>query len=134
MGLGLGFSSRGSCSESPSSPKIGFSRGTPVTSKATRENPPEPPHPNPYNFRLVRREDRNGHSILLVHFPGCTTFKGYKVVLTKTLWEGGDTLDPHFIGGTHNVLARFEPTKQGWELARVCADQNNGSPELLEES
>jgi hypothetical protein len=131
MGLHLGFSGSG-CkgSDSPSSPKLGVKsgRGEPVVS---RSNPPQPPNPNPYNFRLVRREDHNGHSILLVHFPGCTTYNGYKVILTRTQWDGGDTMDPHFIGGEHPVLARFEPTKQGWALAKTCAYQTGGSSEPL---
>lgn len=130
MGLNIGFSSGGRC-KSPSSPKLGIkSSGGKVV---TRENPPQPPNPNPYNFRLIKQEDRNGHSILLVHFPGCTTYKGYKVILTRTLWEGGDTMDPHFIGEEHPVLARFEPTKQGWNLARACADEPGGSLDPLVE-
>jgi hypothetical protein len=30
-------------------------------------------------------------------------------------------LDPHLLGSTHPVMARFEPTEEGWELARMCA-------------
>ena len=102
MGLNLG------CRDS-----VDFSR-TPVT-----------PEPNPRRFNIRKREDVNGRSILLVYYPGCTTFEGMKLILLHGLWNGGAWLDPHFVPESpQRVMARFEPTEQGWTLARLCAESD----------
>jgi len=84
--------------------------------------PPEPPNPNPFKYTIVAQEDRNGHSILVVDYEGCTTFDGRKLLLTRGVYKDNGKLDPHFLGGGHPVLARFEPTEEGVRLARLCAD------------
>ena len=81
-----------------------------------------PPNPDPYRFRVIKQENRNGKSILLVKYEGCTTFNGEKLLLTRTIYKGKQQLDPHLLGNDHIVLARFEPTTEGWRLARLCAD------------
>ena len=60
-------------------------------------------------------------SILLVHYKGCITFGGKKLILLKKEWDGRKYLDPHFLNDDHIVLARFEPNESGWALARWCA-------------
>ena len=86
---------------------------------------PTPPNPNPLRFHVQREEVVAGKSLLLVKYAGCTTFDGTKLLLLKRKWTQGETLDPHLLGGNHIVLARFEPTEQGWAMARQCALMSN---------
>lgn len=79
------------------------------------------PNPNPIKFEIEKELVVNGKSILLVKYFGCTTFNGKKLLLLKRKWLGGNSLDPHFLGKNHIVLARFEPNKLGWILAKKCA-------------
>lgn len=80
------------------------------------------PNPNPIKFEIEKEVVVNGKSILLVKYFGCTTFNGKKLLLLKRKWLGGNSLDPHFLGKHHIVLARFEPNKLGWMLAKICAN------------
>lgn len=78
-------------------------------------------NPDPSNFRIEALVEQNGHCLLSVKYPNCTNFKGTKVLLVKATKKrilGLKVLDPHFLeeGSNIEVLARFRPTKQGWEL------------------
>jgi hypothetical protein len=93
-------------------------------SHATIQNP----NPDPYHYHIIKEEVVNGKSILLVRYYGCTTFDGKKLLLLKTKWRSSKIklseleLDPHLLGEDHIVAARFEPNKNGWKLARACAN------------
>ncbi len=82
-----------------------------------------PPEPNPAKYEILREAVINGKSVLLVRYPGCTTFDGTKLLLLKHKWNINSKvkLDPHLLGGNHPVIARFEPTDLGWTMARECA-------------
>jgi len=80
-----------------------------------------PPNPDPIKFKVLKETHCNNVSILLVKYEGCTTFKGKKLLLLNKLWKGDIELDPHLLGDDHNVIARFEPNTQGFELAKMCA-------------
>jgi len=82
---------------------------------------PVAPNPNPKQFTVLKESIVNGKSILLVHYKGCTTFGGEKLILLKNKWNKAAQLDPHFLSKNHIVLARFEPNSKGWKLARLCA-------------
>lgn len=82
---------------------------------------PTPPEPDPVRFRVEHEEQLAGTSILLVHYSGCTTFNGRKLLLLNQLWDQRTLLDPHLLGDGHIVVARFEPNEQGWSMARACA-------------
>jgi len=87
---------------------------------------PEPPMPNPRTYSTIKRKHVGDYEIAEVFYRGCTTFKGRKLLLLKRhLYSNNkDTvkgLDPHLLGNDHIVIARFEPTEQGWELAELCA-------------
>jgi hypothetical protein len=81
-----------------------------------------PPEPNPRSFLVLECERVNGNVILLVQYYGCTTFNGLKLLLIRGESFDNTFLDPHLLGGGHVVIARFEPTKEGWRLARTCAN------------
>lgn len=70
------------------------------------------------------REERvvNGRSILLVHYEGCPTFNGMKLMLLKRRYWPGECLDPHLLGEDYMIMARFEPNEMGWRLATACAE------------
>lgn len=85
-----------------------------------RETIPESPNPNPSLFSIIKREIIGDYSIVEVLYYGCTTFEGRKLMLLKTRTVPLP-LDPHLLGNDHPVIARFEPNKDGWRLARLCA-------------
>lgn len=77
--------------------------------------------PYPQLFSVAKSETVNNNLILLVNYPNCTTFKGFKLLLLKGEKYDKMRLDPHLLGDNHPVVARFEPNEKGWELARICA-------------
>jgi hypothetical protein len=77
------------------------------------------PEPDPNIFKIIRKEMFSCCEILEVKYGGCTTFDGVKLLLIKDHYTGG-ILDPHLLGDNHIVIARFEPTQEGWNLARLC--------------
>jgi len=90
----------------------------------------QPPMPNSSSYSTVSRRHVGEYEIAEVQYYGCTTFGGRKLLLlrrhlysnNKDMIKG---LDPHLLGDDHIVMARFEPTEQGWELAELCAQELN---------
>lgn len=80
------------------------------------------PNPDPYKFFVEKSERIGNNTILLVHYFGCTTFDGRKLLLINIPWDDRPELDPHFLDGNHIVKARFEPTEEGYKLAKLCAE------------
>lgn len=79
-------------------------------------------NPNPYDFKVIWAEVHNGHTVMMVNYPNCTTFNGDKLLLLRGIWPiTMRKLDPHFLDTTHPVIARFLPTTEGIFLARVAA-------------
>ena len=81
-----------------------------------------PQDPNPQIFTIASKEIVNNNTLLLVHYPNCTTFNGLKLLLIQGLEYDEKFLDPHLLGNNHPVIARFEPNGQGWRIARICAE------------
>lgn len=88
---------------------------------------PKPPNPNPKNFEVksisVAKRKRS-IVVLEVHYPGCTTFEGNKILV----FEGDlknfvalKELDPHFTE-TNGLIARFPATDAGLRDALDYAD------------
>ena len=109
MGLRL-FNSMSSC---------GMSRPAPT--------PPTLPNPDPRSFVIQHHVKMGNMVILIVVYPGCTTFEGRKILvfrgvsLRKLL--ALKELDPHFCDDPAHPspVARFRPDDQGWEDAvRFC--------------
>ena len=82
------------------------------------------PNPNPFKFKVLKEERLDRGMILLVNYEGCTTFNGNKLLLLrcKIDLKYFGKIDPHILGDDHIVCARFEPTEQGWEMARMAAN------------
>ena len=81
---------------------------------------PVPPNPQPSKFEVLKIEKHSEHQIVEVRYEGCTTFGGRKLLLMRVVEIKG-ALDPHLLGEGHPVIARFEPTPDGWEMARRVA-------------
>lgn len=84
----------------------------------------DPPNPNPMKWKTISKEKIGDYIIQEVKYHGCTTFNGHKLVLMRKEPLFGE-LDPHLLGTHHYVMARFEPTEEGWALARLCAENLN---------
>ena len=75
-----------------------------------------PVNPDPYKFRIKKLMSINGLYVSLVNYPNCTTFEGDKVLVTNYDITNKIKLDPHFYKDS-GLIARFEPTKDGWKAA-----------------
>lgn len=117
MGLGIGFSRSRSYEPSQVEYTSADICQTPKARIDTGVNP------NPYNFKIVWASVVNGHTIMKVNYPNCTTYKGDKLLLLRGVHSTRmEKLDPHFFEGDHPVIARFEPTQEGNMLANACAN------------
>ncbi|MBP9738760.1 hypothetical protein KBD20_03660 [Candidatus Saccharibacteria bacterium] len=80
----------------------------------------EAPDPNPDNFRVVRVRAVGSYISAIIHYPGCTTFEGNKLLVLAGVDESElddyKRLDPHFSVDSP-VVARFKPDEEGWEDA-----------------
>jgi len=82
------------------------------------------PNPNPRNFKFVKIEYDAPFIITMINYPDCTNWEGNKILVfdNVTLDElaNMDEIDPHFCDGDHkSPIARFEPTKSGWAMAKA---------------
>lgn len=77
--------------------------------------------PDPTKFRVLQEERVGQLWVAMLHYPGCTNFEGHKVVVCKGTAPSRRTrLDPHFTEGG-DIVARFQPTLDGFALAKTCA-------------
>lgn len=76
------------------------------------------PNPDPFRFNIKRIQEFDHHVVAEVHYPGCTTFEGKKILIlagvTANELRCFTKLDPHF-SKTGRILARFRPDQ--WDLA-----------------
>jgi hypothetical protein len=77
-------------------------------------------NPNPNNFKVKTTVKVGKHWVFIIHYPNATNFEGDKILLTTWDPREKQTIDPHFAQGS-GILARFEPTELGWELALKTA-------------
>jgi hypothetical protein len=82
---------------------------------------PQPPNPNPKNFKILAVTSityKMPITVLEVHYPGCTTLEGNKILVFKEHARRFmdemklPDLDPHFTE-TNNLIARFPATDEG---------------------
>jgi len=81
-------------------------------------------NPNPYNFVIQKSEDINGICVLKVRYPDAKNYEGNKIILFEkksSFFLKRKSLDPHFSKKGPSPIARFEPTKRGWEMAIMFA-------------
>jgi hypothetical protein len=78
-------------------------------------------NPNPNNFRIEAAKKIGSFWVSIIRYPNCTNFEGKKVLLTEFDPRNRTFLDPHFTPGS-GLIARFEPTVKGVELAKQMAN------------
>jgi hypothetical protein len=87
----------------------------------------EPPTPDPTRFEIIGTWKIGNGLIVSVRYPDCTTFEGRKLLVYAYMRrddiETSATLDPHFYDSPQSPIARFAPTRQGFELAALVAGQ-----------
>lgn len=85
------------------------------------------PNPNPYNYKVLMYAKIGNHLVIKVLYPDCTNYEGEKILLFKNCsYEElmrQISIDPHFSENKkkRSPVARFEPTKLGWKMARLMA-------------
>lgn len=84
--------------------------------------------PDPSNYEITDVHEFGKHQVLLVRYPGVTTFKGMKCLVVKATMKDlvkAKTLDPHFYDKKRpdgvEVVGRFPPTSDGIENAKRFA-------------
>jgi hypothetical protein len=106
---------------------IGFSRCHCDTERIVYVDRPLP-NPNPTRFDAVRVEQIGEMVVAEIHYHGCTNYEGRKVMVydnckVKDI-EFANKLDPHFCERCRlSPVARFEPTRRGWDWAIAFAIQ-----------
>lgn len=80
--------------------------------------------PDPYKFTIKSIEHVNGNTIVIANYGGAT-FGGDKLMVLRGIYEEFETLDPHFLSEDYPVVARFIPTEEGVNLARMVATNIN---------
>ena len=74
------------------------------------------PNPNPYFCKIIKKERTSGGLwIVTVLYYNCTTFSGKKLLLMTK--EPAIPIDPHILEDGV-VIARFEPTERGYNMAK----------------
>ena len=80
--------------------------------------------PDPTKFKILKNFHVNGYPIFLVQYEDVENYEGRKILMypknfNTELLE--NRMDPHFFTEGDSPIARFEPTKYGWELAMTLA-------------
>ncbi len=125
MGVGIGSGISRSSSMSRSVGKMSSSKNM----KSNSDYKPVSIVPNPNRFRYEILEAKtfdNGSVVLKIKYIDCTNFEGKKILVYDNTvkfekMQSKYGIDPHFSEETYSPVARFEPTKRGWELACITA-------------
>jgi hypothetical protein len=80
-------------------------------------------NPDPSNFRVLRSLKKGNVILLEIKYPNCTNYEGHKIIVMDSLMyelsvKHLGKLDPHFSDKGQTVIARFEPSIRGWEMAK----------------
>ena len=81
--------------------------------------------PDPTDFKVIKKIIANGYPIFLVNYPGVRNYEGNKILMYPKFFNTDllkRRMDPHFFTYGDSPIARFEPTKYGWELAIKLAE------------
>ena len=81
-------------------------------------------NPNPKNFLIIKHEQIGIYLLIEVKYPDSTNYEGHKIMIFECTYESllkQMSIDPHFSDNPnfHSPIARFEPTKRGWEMGKL---------------
>lgn len=92
--------------------------------------------PNPDKFEVKDVFEYGSYKVLVVHYPGCTNFKGDKCMVAECSMLDlvkAKRIDPHFDdimpSSKIKIIARFPPNAEGVAMAKQFAQtlQEKGS-------
>lgn len=85
------------------------------------------PSPALENYTIVKHEQFGSNLVVQIKYNDVPNYEGNKVMVykgcdIKTL-KAQKLIDPHFSDNEekHSPFARFEPTENGWKMARIVA-------------
>ena len=134
MGLGIGFSR-----DSYDSLEEGFCQKAKDTIQTLRsqldglfsaKNINKFPNPDPSNYNILRYAEIGEFLVVEIQYPDCKNYEGKKILLYDGLTindlKGQRLIDPHFSNNKKykSPIARFEPTRHGWNMAVFLAKNN----------
>ena len=78
------------------------------------------------NKWVINKSIMIGKYLLIdITYPNCTNYEGKKFLLFENILKEDlvkqKKIDPHFFNNKnyYSPIARFEPTKKGWEMAKI---------------
>lgn len=80
---------------------------------------------NTKNYKVIKQYSYKNFIVLLLLYPDCTNYGGYKVLVFRgvqhvtELLDRNKSIDPHFLENKVSPIARFEPTNNGWLMAKT---------------
>lgn len=82
------------------------------------------PNPDPSNYSIIMLAEISGYTIVKIKYHDCVNYEGVKILVFKCSSEEilkQKIIDPHFSDNDEFIspIARFEPTEQGWQYARM---------------
>jgi hypothetical protein len=87
--------------------------------------------PDPSNYKIVQAKQVGNYLVLKIKYPNCTNHEGNKILVFKDLTPidllNQKLIDPHFFEerGFKSPIARFVPTKEGWDMALAFSSMMN---------
>jgi len=83
--------------------------------------------PNLLKWTINGMFQGKGGYVLDVIYIGCTNYEGRKLLVFKGKYSKSafilkKELDPHFVESNKLMIARFRPTKEGYDLARAICE------------
>ncbi len=79
------------------------------------------PNPDPKSFRIVNTRSVGRYCIAEIEYHGCTNFEGRKILVFRDIkaehLKNFREIDPHFSESGISPIARFVPSKEGWNMA-----------------
>lgn len=88
-------------------------------------------NPDPSKFKITSREQIGNYLLLLVNYPESLNYEGNKILVFKDVdvldLLAYGKIDPHFSDKLkkYHPIARFVPTDDGMENARILVKQLN---------
>lgn len=89
------------------------------------------PNPKPDNYKVLRTLQMRNFLIIEIQYLDCTNYEGRKIMIYEGICladlKAQKSIDPHFTENKnyHSPIARFEPTKRGWEMAEFFVNKMN---------
>ena len=136
MGINFMFSSCSCDSDSSSRPVV--IENEVVVEKIVERFIPGPGNPNPKNFEIKQMQTIGDFVAVRVHYPDCdVAYQSAKIMVFSGVTEHAllstNFLDPHFCDNPNHPspIARFEPTKIGWKMARALCYMLSAAPDFV---